>query len=52
MNRVLNVVSLSASMVLLALSSPPLSQGHWDKPYIAIAAPFIALSVWSMFNEN
>lgn len=52
MNRILNIVSLFASLVLVALSSPPLSHGRWDKPYIAYTVPFIALAVWSMFKEN
>ncbi len=52
MNRILNIVSLFASVVLVVLSSPPLSHGHWDKPYIAFAVPLTALAVWSMFKQD
>lgn len=50
MQKMMNIVGLTSGILTLALSSPLASNGHWDKPYVAIAIPTIALFVWAMLR--
>lgn len=47
----MNIVGLALGILTLALSSPIASNGHWDKPYFAVAVPTIAFFVWVMFRD-